>query len=83
MFKRTSTKKTIFTQPLIDGEYKSLPARFVPPEIIRPNFARKTISDIKYEYLIIKFQIKIYCRRSPSYSRTKRKKHYQDRRRNK
>lgn len=39
IFKRASAKRTIYTQPLIDGEYKSLPARFVPPEIIRPNFA--------------------------------------------
>jgi len=38
-FKKLSNKRIIYTQPLNDGEFKSLPVRFVPPEIIRPGFA--------------------------------------------
>ena len=42
-FKKSSMKKTIYTKPLIEGQYELTPARFVPPEIIRPSYASKTI----------------------------------------
>lgn len=44
VFKRGSSKKIIYTQPLLDGQYQVLPSRFVPPEIVRPKFASTVMS---------------------------------------
>jgi hypothetical protein len=40
-FRRAQVKRNIYTPPLIDGEFKVSEARFVPSDIIRPNYACK------------------------------------------
>ena len=41
LYNNYKKKRNIYTSPLIDGDFKVTPARFVPPEIIRPNYASK------------------------------------------
>jgi len=67
-FKKSSSKRVIYTQPLNDGEYNSLPVRFVPPEIIRPGFARNniSISNNKSLFILLKnFIILFYQKENP------------------